>query len=68
MPAVLKFDAALHPRKAREAWLAALDLPDRDERLFELETKLKALDRFFNIDNLPINPQDQLITRDFSVE
>ena len=68
MPAVLKFDAIVHPRKAREAWLASLDLPDRDERLFELETKLKALDRFFNIDNLPINPQDQLITRDFSVE
>lgn len=54
-------------RRQREDWLRSVDLPDRDERLFELETTLKALDRFFNLENLPINQED-VIARDFSVE
>lgn len=55
-------------RRQREDWLRGLDLPDRDERLFELETTLKAIDRFFNLDNLPINQGEQVIARDFSIE
>lgn len=68
MPLALKADVSAHPRKAREAWLQSVDLEDRDERLFELETRLKALDRFFNVDNLPINTNESLISRDFSIE
>lgn len=55
-------------RLIRDEWLATLPIENVDERLFELETTVKALDRFFNPDNLPISRGEQLITRDFNLE
>ena len=40
-------------RKEREAWLAGIELEKKHKILFELESLLKGLDRFFNISNLP---------------
>lgn len=55
-------------RQAREAWFADLRLPDKQKRLFELESLLKGLDRFFNIANLPLANMEQAITLNFSDE
>ncbi len=52
----------------RELWIRDLEAPDWEERLFELEMTLKALDRFFNLHNLPLNAADTVIQRDFSIE
>jgi hypothetical protein len=69
MPVIaLRTETPASTRRQREEWLRTLDLADRNEAIFELETTLKALDRFFNIENLPINPQEQIIARDFSIE
>ncbi len=55
-------------RQMREAWMASLDVSNREERFFGLDMQLKALDRFFNLDNQPITQTDSVISRDFSHE
>lgn len=52
-------------RARRDAWLESLDLPDKYRLLFELESLLKGLDRFFNIQNLPLANMEQVITINF---
>src|SRR5512137_1738002 len=52
-------------RALREEWLEHLDLPDKYRLLFELESLLKGLDRFFNIQNLPLANMEQAITINF---
>jgi hypothetical protein len=54
--------------KLRDEWLAALDLENADELLFEMEMLIKGIDRFFNIDNLAISDPNQVINRDFNQE
>ena len=36
----------------RERWIRSLDIPGREEILFELEMLLRGIDRFFNLRNL----------------
>lgn len=55
-------------RKEREDWFADLTLPDKQKRLFELESLLKGLDRFFNVANLPLANMEQAIALNFSEE
>ncbi len=49
-------------------WLERLKLDFKEETLFELEILLKGLDRFFNINNLPMANMDQLVTANFHEE
>ena len=62
-------DVALPVRKTlileREEWLSELKVEEKEEMLFELEMLLKAIDRFFNIDNIPISDPDGVFTRNF---
>lgn len=55
-------------RVLRDEWLSSLDLENADELLFEMEMLIKGIDRFFNIDNLPISDRNQVINRDFNQE
>src|SRR3990172_4671442 len=54
--------------KRREDWLATIKTPYRDEMVFELEMLLKGLDRFFNIQNLPLSSMEQAIALNFNDE
>jgi len=51
--------------KIRTQWLTGLRLENRAEKLFELEVMLKGIDRFFNIQNLPLNSEDNPIRMNF---
>ncbi len=64
----LQYDDETEFRRLRDRWLAGIDVENKLEHLFELESALKALDRFFNIENLPILRTEQVISRDFSIE
>jgi len=55
-------------RAERNRWLESLDLEQKNERLFELELYLKALDRFCNVRNHPISESENLFARDFAAE
>ncbi len=55
-------------REARNRWLQELKVPLKNERLFELEMTLKALDRFCNVRNHPISDSDNVFDRDFKNE
>jgi len=55
-------------REIRNRWLAELDVPLKNERLFELEMNLKALDRFCNVRNHPITDANNIFARNFKVE
>ncbi len=55
-------------REVRNQWLAELDVSRKNERLFELEMNLKALDRFCNVRNHPINNSNNIFDRNFKVE
>jgi hypothetical protein len=57
-----------HLRRERETWFAELSLPDKQRRLFELESLLKGLDRFFNVANLPLANMEQAIALNFMEE
>lgn len=59
---------SISPASERERWIESLNLPEWEEKLFRLEVSLKALDRFFNLENLPITQVESVITRDFSTE
>ncbi len=52
----------------RDSFLDGLKVENKDEVLFELEMLLKALDRFFNLGNLPISNIDDAISRNFAPE
>jgi len=54
--------------KQRSLWLSALKLSTKEERLFELEVLLKGLDRFFNLENLPLNSEESPIRLNFVEE
>ncbi len=53
--------------KRREKWLETLNIDQKEEKLFAIELFLKAVDRFFNLDNHPQSELDT-VTRDFSTE
>ena len=55
-------------RELRNRWLAELDVPLKNERLFELEMYLKVLDRFCNLRNHPISDPENVFDRDLKVE
>lgn len=52
----------------RAKWLESLKLDFKEENLFELEILLKGLDRFFNINNLPLANIKQVVTENFHEE
>lgn len=52
----------------REQWLSSLKLEGMEENLFELEILLKATERFFVLDNLPISNKDNVMSRNFYYE
>jgi len=51
--------------KKRSEWLTLLKLEGKAEKLFELEVLLKGIDRFFNLQNLPLNSEDNPIRLNF---
>ncbi len=53
--------------KERERWLGTLKIEEKEETLFAIELFLKAVDRFFNLDNHPASEVDP-VSRNFSVE
>ncbi len=57
-----------HYQLEREIWFRQLDLPRKEERLFELEMYLRAVGCFFNLHNQLPDNRDQAITRDFADE
>ena len=54
--------------RQRQEWLDRLKLDFKEEMLFELEILLKGLDRFFNIQNLPIANMEQVVSFNFLSE
>jgi hypothetical protein len=54
--------------KTRSKWLDMLKLEGKAEKLFELEVLLKGIDRFFNLQNLPLNSEDTPIRLNFTDE
>jgi hypothetical protein len=52
----------------RNQWFYSLQVPRKQEKLFELEVLLKGLDRFFNLANLPISEREGIVSREFSNE
>ncbi|HUT56050.1 MAG TPA: hypothetical protein VM658_21850 [bacterium] len=59
-------EAEADPRAAeREAWIERLRLDGKYRMLFELEILLKGLDRFFNVENLPLANMQQVIALNF---
>lgn len=49
----------------RSQWLSNLSLPEKEELLFELEMNLRALDRYFNLNNHSFSDYNSLLNRDF---
>lgn len=49
----------------RDKWLETLRIDGKDRLLSELEMLLKASERFFNIDNLPLSNKEQIISKNF---
>ncbi|MFO8056572.1 MAG: hypothetical protein R6V10_04685 [bacterium] len=54
--------------RQRNEWFYSLSTPYKQEKLFELELLLKALDRFFNVSNQPLSDRNNLVSRDFQNE
>ncbi len=54
--------------RQRNDWFYSLSSPQKQEKLFELEMLLKALDRFFNLSNQPISDRNNIVSRDFKNE
>jgi hypothetical protein len=52
----------------RERWLRTLAVDGREEVLFEFEMLLRSLERYFNVHNLPLESQSEVISRDFREE
>lgn len=55
-------------RLERNRWFENLDVKNKNERFFELELFLKALDRFCNVRNHPISEGVNLFNRNFGSE
>ncbi len=49
----------------RSKWLETLNIEDKDRLLFEMEMLLKATERFFNLDNIPISHKEHAISKNF---
>ncbi|MCL4558774.1 MAG: hypothetical protein M1491_09175 [Deltaproteobacteria bacterium] len=49
----------------RDKWLETLSIDGKDRLLYELEMLMKASERFFNIDNLPVSNREQIISKNF---
>lgn len=59
-------ESGVDPRAAeREEWLNRIKVADKYRMVFELEILLKGLDRFFNVENLPLANMEQVITLNF---
>ena len=52
----------------RERWLRTLAIDGREEVLFEFEMLLRGLERYFNVHNLPIESQQDVMSRDYREE
>jgi hypothetical protein len=52
----------------RERWLRTLAVDGREEVLFEFEMLLRSLERYFNVHNLPLESQSEILSRDFKEE
>ncbi len=53
----------------RERWLRSLQVDGREELLFEFEMLLRGMERYFNLHNLPLEPQSEpVIVRDFRTQ
>lgn len=52
----------------RKEWLLSIKNPYRDYMVFELEVLLKGLERFFNIQNLPLSSMEQAVALNFRDE
>jgi hypothetical protein len=52
----------------RENWLRSVQVDGREDLLFELETMLRGIERYFNLHNLPIDPSESVVNRDFREE
>jgi hypothetical protein len=52
----------------RERWLRTLAVDGREEVLFEFEMLLRSLERYFNVHNLPLESQAEVLSRDFREE
>lgn len=52
----------------REEWLKNIHVDKKDEKLFELEMLLRALDRFFHVRNLPFSDMENIVLRNFHSE
>jgi hypothetical protein len=52
----------------RERWLRTLAVDGREEVLFEFEMLLRSLERYFNVHNLPLESQSEVLSRDFREE
>jgi len=64
-------DSQPHPGLSaeRERWLRSCRVEGREERLFEFELLLRAMERYFKLHNLPIDSVARpVVTRDFSEE
>lgn len=51
--------------RIRAGWLMDIKIQDSVEKAFELELCLKAIDRFFNVKNLPLPDPEQAIAMNF---
>jgi hypothetical protein len=49
----------------KKGWVASLDLEKKHDLIFELEILLKGLDRFFNIENIPLANMEQAVNLNF---
>jgi len=54
--------------RIRDLWIKSLNIKNKEDYLFELEMVLRGLDRFFNIENLPLSNKEQIVIRNFSNE
>jgi len=61
-------DGGREINRIRAQWLEEINHPRKVEMAFELEMSLKALDRFFNIQNLPLTEPEKAITMNFMEE
>jgi hypothetical protein len=52
----------------RERWLRTLAIDGREEVLFEFEMLLRGLERYFNVHNLPIESQQDVMSREYREE
>jgi len=52
----------------RERWLRSVEVEGREELLFEFEMLLRGVERYFNLNNLPLDASRPVVTRSFHEE